>query len=218
LRLIAVQNGEEVEIDEISDEAAADAEWVGPRFLKDDKDCDSSSGELGFDWSFDDDVPNGRNRDLWLYAEESGNPENAAEFVCKFLKRFRAGQSWSLTWATTCSKPRVGAFSGGAVFVTPDKIEWNIDCDFFSDREESFQRRQQSAQLAQKATKLGIEPCDLVDLVRDEADRSAAAINNDGLGGQILYLVEQLGVEEAERQIEQAVVTRRTNAEDDATA
>jgi hypothetical protein len=98
-----------------------------------------------------------------------------------------------------------------------DNIESQGAYEFVDDCEKSFQRHQQAAQLVEKATKLGIEPCDLVDLVCDEADRSAAAINNDGLGGQIPYRVEQLGVEEAEQQIEQAVVTRRTNAEGDAT-
>ena len=62
----------------------------------------------------------GWGRHLWFYAEESGSPDNVAWLVQKFLKRFRPDQCWSLTYAATCSKPRVGEFGGGAVFVTAD--------------------------------------------------------------------------------------------------
>ena len=65
-------------------------------------------------------IQGGWGRHLWVYAEESGSPDNVAWLVQKFLKKFRPDQCWSLTYSTTCSKPRVGEFGGGAVFVTAD--------------------------------------------------------------------------------------------------
>ena len=63
-------------------------------------------------------------KDLWIYSEEYGSIEDIGEFVHAFLKKFRPDQCFTLTWADTCSKPRIGEFGGGAVFVTADDIEW----------------------------------------------------------------------------------------------
>src|SRR5689334_18897111 len=70
---------------------------------------------LSFEWSLDE-----IEGSLWLYAEESGDPDEVARFVRAFLARFRPGDRFSLTYADSCSKPRLGEFSGGAVFVTRD--------------------------------------------------------------------------------------------------
>ena len=76
-------------------------------------------------YQFDtDDERDGWGRHLWFYAEEVGDPEQVVCLVQKFLRRFRPDQYWSLTFACTCSKPRVGAFDGGAVFVTANDIKW----------------------------------------------------------------------------------------------
>jgi len=64
-------------------------------------------------------------RALWIYADEYGNPDHAARFVQLFLKEFHPEGSFSLTWSTTCSKSEVGAFGGGAVFVTAEYIEFS---------------------------------------------------------------------------------------------
>ena len=56
------------------------------------------------------------------------------------------------------------------------------------------------------------------DAVHDAASVPASAINNGGLDAQVFFLVEQLGVEEAERQIAQASGTHQADAEDDAPA
>lgn len=64
------------------------------------------------------------NRHLWVYAEECGSPQNVAWLIQKFLKRFCPKKHWIMTWACTCSKPRVGEFSGGAILVTANAIRW----------------------------------------------------------------------------------------------
>ena len=46
-------------------------------------------------------------RSLWLHADDYGDPTHVAWLVHKFLKRFRPDQCWSLTYANTCSKPKL---------------------------------------------------------------------------------------------------------------
>lgn len=73
---------------------------------------------LGFDWEFED-------GGLWIYAEMNCNLDHVAAFMHMFLKKFRPNDALSFTWATTCSRLRIGEFGGGAVFVTAKKIWWN---------------------------------------------------------------------------------------------
>jgi hypothetical protein len=142
LRPIAVQqDGQTVELASL-DDASAGASWVGPRFLQDKEDYDPAWGELGFQFALHDDhdTPDGWGRHLWFYAEESGTPDNVAWLVRKFLKQLRPGQCWSLTYAATCSKPRVGEFSGGAVFVTAERIKWQDAHSYIEQERVRFER------------------------------------------------------------------------------
>ena len=41
-----------------------------------------------------------------------------------------------MTYATTCSKPRVGEFGGGVIVVTADEIEW-LDAQSIADDRKS---------------------------------------------------------------------------------
>lgn len=47
--------------------------------------------------------------------------------------------------------------------------------------------------LVEHAVALGLTDCDLDDLVHDVASRGASAANNEGIAGQVEYLVQQLG-------------------------
>jgi hypothetical protein len=75
----------------------------------------------GFGHEFDDDTEWGNY--LWLYSDDSGSVENVLALVQAFLERFRPGQTWSITWAQTCSKPLVGEFGGGWAVVTAERVE-----------------------------------------------------------------------------------------------
>lgn len=61
---------------------------------------------------------------VWIYSEESGNVDIPAYLVHLFLRKFRSKDHWSLSWACTCSKPMLGEFHGGAVFVTAEKVSY----------------------------------------------------------------------------------------------
>ena len=73
----------------------------------------------GFEWELRDTDTN-----LWIYAQESGDLACVAAFVKAFLAKFRPNSCWSVTWADTCSAPRIGEFSGGGLFVSAKRIQF----------------------------------------------------------------------------------------------
>jgi hypothetical protein len=54
----------------------------------------------------------------WIHADEYGNPEQVGSFIEEFLATFNKDDEFTMTWAYTCSKPRIGEFGGGAMIVT----------------------------------------------------------------------------------------------------
>jgi hypothetical protein len=127
LQTICVFGGCEYAEDEIPDNLSmADVTWSGCRAFRDLPDEDSDDD--GFQYEFRENEELGRY--LWVYAEESGDPARVAHLVQKFLRQFRPHESWSLTYATTCSKLALGEFGGGACFVTASSID-SFDADDF---------------------------------------------------------------------------------------
>ena len=171
------------------------------RFLRDYEDLDDDADIPGFGVEFHG---TDKDRHAWLSAEEGGDPSRVAHLVQSFVKKFRPDQSWSLTYANTCSKLRIGEFGGGAVFVTADDIHWNNSYDFVEEQRKAFERqRQHDRRLIRKAIELGIEPEQFDEAVHEAASSAASGINNGGLEDQIVYLVEQLGPEETEKIIDE---------------
>ena len=132
LEIVSVIGDKEYVKADVSDNLnPADAEWEGCRVYRDMDGYDPDLGECaGFSYSFDDDAPNNWGRHLWLYTKEWGCVDRVAHLIQKFLRKFRPDQCWSLTDATTCSKPKVGEFGGGAVFVTADETKWDNAFEF----------------------------------------------------------------------------------------
>jgi hypothetical protein len=207
---------EYVEDEVPSDLDTADADWSGCRAWRDLEDGDPDGGEtIGFACEFHDDhdTLDGWGRHLWLHTEESGCPERAAQLVQKFLKEFRPRECWSLTYATTCSKPRVGEFAGGAVFVTADEIKWQDASDSTEQEHKAFLEnrchRQETERLTQEAELQCLQPEQLDDLVHEAASAYAARINNGGLQEQIEYLVAELGAAETEKALASLIADQR---------
>lgn len=136
LEPIAVIDGREYHED---DDAVANRErdlsYRGFRFLRDYEDLDEDADVRGFEAFFQD---RDSASEVCLFAETNGDPGRAAHLVQKFLKRFRPDQCWSLTYASTCSKMRVGEFSGGAVFVTAEGIRWQNSLAFVEQERAEF--------------------------------------------------------------------------------
>ena len=115
------------------DRSSDDADWVGCRVFRDveDYECDAGA-DAGFQYEFCDSDDEDYGRHLWMYAQDWGYVDNAVQLVQKFLKTFRPDDCWSLAWATTCSKPKLGEFGGGAVFVTAKQVEHQDTWEFGS--------------------------------------------------------------------------------------
>ena len=185
------------EADWLREQLAEDPLANCPRFLLDFADREADDTDYGFQYDFQDDS---KDRHVWISAEERGDVERVAHLVQKFLRRFRPDQCWWLTYATTCSKLRLGEFGGGAVFVTADDMRWNDSYDFVEEQRKAFERRRQhDRRLIRKAVELGVEPEQLDEAVHDAAAAAAASINNAGVEDQVTYLIEQFGVEETEK-------------------
>lgn len=71
----------------------------------------------GFDWELSDGC-------VWVYADENGNEEIAADFIQDYLISMGIDGGILMTWANTCSKPRINEFEGGAVIITKDNMLW----------------------------------------------------------------------------------------------
>ena len=120
--------------------ASEDLDWSGCRAFRDMDDFETEFvDDAEFKYTFSrDDEDDEWGRHLWIRSAEYGNVAQVAHLVQKFLKKFRPGVAWALTWATTCSKPRAGAFGGGAVFVTASDIKWNDAHEFIEQQAEAF--------------------------------------------------------------------------------
>jgi len=145
LQTIAVLDGQEVELADEKN-APKNAAWTGPRFLRPDNLRGGSYESLDFAFEFDMDDESGRH--LWLYGDSLGGPEKVTALVEQFLETCRPDQCWTLTWATHCSRPCVGAFGGGAVFVTAEDTEWYNAFDFVCDEQDEFERKRAASKLA----------------------------------------------------------------------
>ncbi len=125
---------------------ALDADWSGIRAWHDLDPKPYDSDEYGFCCEFFD-SESGENwgRHLWFYTEEWGELDRVVHLVRKFLKTFRPSDCWALSYAITCSKPRVGEFGGGAVFVTADDIQYFSADEFRENARDAFEREKQPA-------------------------------------------------------------------------
>ena len=142
LEYVYVFGDEEYAADELPDGLNPDdADWQGFRGSRQLDDCDPAMLEFEYEFCAGDEW-NDWGRHLWFYAEEAGEPAQVAHLVQMFLRRFRASECWSLTYALTCSKPRVGEFSGGACFVTADEIRWQDGYAFIKKQHQAFAKMQ----------------------------------------------------------------------------
>ena len=98
-------------------------------------DVDAIDPEMwpGFSWEIEQ--PSG---ELWLYSQDCCDPQHVGQFVRAFLARFRPRECWGLTWAETCSRPIVGEFGGGGIFVTAREIQTFNVHEWLRQRQKAF--------------------------------------------------------------------------------
>ena len=138
VQYIYVVGDREYTVDDLpADFSSEQVDWEGYRVFRSRNSADDEYTDFEFSFDKNDDG----SRDLWLYATESGSPEQVAFLVQQFLRRFRPEQCWSLTYAETCSKPRIGEFGGGAVFVTAGHVDFANARDFIEEQRARFAAR-----------------------------------------------------------------------------
>ena len=64
---------------------------------------------------------------VWIYGEESFEPDQAAELVQLLLDELEIKEAFIFSWAYTCSKMRLDEFGGGACLVRPGQPYEMID-------------------------------------------------------------------------------------------
>lgn len=90
-------------------------QWVKDILHKIANESGNDPGDLDFQFELSD-------TGLWFYAETFGSPFNVGLAMQAYLKQFKSGETFSFTWAATCSKMRVDEFGGGYVVVTQDEV------------------------------------------------------------------------------------------------
>lgn len=124
-----------------------ETEWARTRLKEMTDKFSDSCGDEGwyFEWAVHDAHDPTQGPHVWVYAEEGGEPEHVAEFFQEFLKKFRPDECLSLTWASFCSKLRVGEFGGGGFFVTAKKAYWYNPYDDIDHETKKFKMIQEEA-------------------------------------------------------------------------
>ena len=82
---------------------------------------DEAFGCLGFNYEFSG---VGDNFALWFYSDEWAEFTYLEQLIKEFLTKFRPTETFSITWAATCSKPRIGEFGGGAMVISAADAQW----------------------------------------------------------------------------------------------
>jgi hypothetical protein len=59
---------------------------------------------------------------IWVHTEESGDPGALAEVIAEWQRKFKSKEEVIISYALTCSKPRLGEFGGGAILIYRGKI------------------------------------------------------------------------------------------------
>ena len=67
--------------------------------------------------------------------------------------------------------------------------------------------------LSDKAESAGLQPEDLDEMVHEMASSIAADVNNEGVDGQIRYLVKEMGAQHAEKQLDELIEERQRKEE-----
>lgn len=106
-----------------------------------------NDAEWGHDYEPDDDmdmcvdfaIQKDRSQ-VWFHGDDGGNVEKIAHIVQQFLVKFRPNDYFTLTWACWCSKPRLGQFDGGAMFVTAHEAKFHNVSEWLDQRETEWNK------------------------------------------------------------------------------
>ncbi len=79
--------------------------------------------------------------DLWIHdGGESGDPESAAALVQHLLEKYLPNECFYISWAATCSKPRLDEFGGGALFITAQGVTGMSSWDWARKQQDKWEK------------------------------------------------------------------------------
>ncbi len=81
------------------------------------------------------------NDEVWFYSHEGGDPWHVAKLVQDLFRARHPDSCFKISWSFSCSKPKVGEFSGGSAFVTAESIEICDPFIFLEDKEREWELR-----------------------------------------------------------------------------
>ena len=114
-----------------------------------------------FDWTVD----GAEKSSLWLRDNgEHFNTDDVMLFVQSLITKWMPAYIFSMTWAGTCSKQRIGEFGGGWIVVTRDEVDYEDSWSGAAAKEKEIKDRR-----CPHGNKLGdCTPCDVAgDLAYD---------------------------------------------------
>ena len=86
---------------------------------------DPQAEGVGFDYDLKK-----MDRSIYFISEEYGNLDTLGSLVHELILKFRPNAIFKLTYAETCSKMRLGEFSGGAMVVSKYGVEYMNAADW----------------------------------------------------------------------------------------
>ena len=66
-----------------------------------------------------------RDDGLWIYFEESCNPDFIADVISELQVEFKADKPFTFSYCYECSKPRLDEFGGGSFCIMPDGKQYH---------------------------------------------------------------------------------------------
>ena len=96
-------------------------------------------GALDFDYKLEEKEEGSPSWTLWLHGDETLS-NTLISFVQRFLAKHRPDRYFSLSYAAACSRPLVGEFGGGAVFITARSAVWWNETAWLDQQIAAFKR------------------------------------------------------------------------------
>lgn len=90
-----------------------------------------------FEYAFEEEGD--KSTSFWIHSDEQ-LPDELLELIQAFFRQFRPDQYLVVSFALTCSRPLVGEFGGGKVFVSADRVVWSDLNAWASEQVDLFQQ------------------------------------------------------------------------------
>ena len=70
---------------------------------------------------------------IWVYSEDYADVGRLENVLAEYQKKFGDQKAITLSWASTCSKPRLSEFGGGASVIVAGKVK-NLDASQWAEK------------------------------------------------------------------------------------